>query len=424
MYQNSEKKLQMIYFYQMIGFFLIPLIKFNTWRRIRTGKELKNRYKERFGIATQSIKFSKKIIWIHAASIGEFKSVDFLINSFHQKYTLLITTTTVSAAEYAVKYYGEKIIHQFAPLDILFWVNKFLHHWNPSLIIWVESDLWPTTLHVIKKKKINAILINLRMSPISFNRWKKIPFFYDKIINCFSEIYAQSKMDQSRIQLLTKKNIKFVGNLKLLTTNDALLKNNPVHLVKNQNNITLLLASTHSGEEEILLPMIKNLMIEFDHLNVIIAPRHPERANEIISICSSFNLLSHLESSINNNKKSIIIINAFGILENYFTLSDIVFLGGSLIPAGGHNPIEPAKNKCVILSGSEIFNWQNIFEDMDLNDASIKVKNIAELKNQLKNLIIDKNKREIMQNNAFNFAQKQFVDKDVIENIIINKMNL
>ena len=414
----------MIYLYQIVGSFLIPLIKFNTWRRIIAGKELKNRYKERFGIATQSNQFSKKIIWIHAASIGEFKSIDFLINSLHEKYTLLVTTTTVSAAEYAVKYYGEKIVHQFAPLDILFWVNKFLYHWNPSLIIWVESDLWPTTLHSIKKKKINAILINLRMSPISFNRWKKIPFFYNEIINCFSEIFAQSKMDQNRVQQLTKKNIKFIGNLKLLTTNDALIKNNSVNLIKNKNIITLMIASTHSGEEAELLPMIKNLMIEFDHLNVIIAPRHPERAEEIISMCSLFNLVSHLESSVNDDKKSLIIINNFGILEKYFSLSDIVFLGGSLVSAGGHNPIEPAKNKCAILTGSEVFNWQNIFEDMSLNNASIKIKNITELKIQLKNLIIDKNKREIMQNNAFNFAQKQFVDKDVIINIITNKMSL
>ena len=414
----------MIYFYQILSFFLIPLIKFNTWGRIRKGKELKNRYKERFGITNQSVRFSKKIIWIHAASMGEFKSVDFLINSFHKEYTLLVTTTTVSAGEYAVKYYGKKIIHQFAPLDIIFWVNKFLHHWKPSLIIWVESDLWPTTLHTIKKKKINAILINLRMSPISFNRWKKIPFFYNKIINCFSEIFAQSKMDQSRIQLLTKKNIKFVGNLKLLTTNNALQRNNNIHLVKNENTITLMIASTHAGEEEEILPVIKNLMVEFKHLRVIIAPRHPERAGEIISICSSFNLSSHLESSTTEDKKSIIIINAFGILESYFALSDIVFLGGSLIPVGGHNPIEPAKSKCVILTGSEIFNWQNIFEDMEENDASIKIKNTTELKDQLKKLMINKNLREKMQNNAFIFAQKQFVDKNAIKNIILDKMNL
>ena len=424
MYHYGKKKLLMIYFYHLIGLILIPIIKVNIWRRIRNGKELKNRYKERFGISSQSITFSKKIIWIHAASIGEFKSVDFLINSFHKKYTLLITTTTVSAAEYAVKYYGEKIIHQFAPLDISFWVNKFLHHWSPHLIIWVESDLWPITLHTIKKKRINAILINLRMSPTSFNRWKKIPFFYNEIINCFSEIFAQSRMDQTRVQLLTKKNIKFVGNLKLLTTNDVLLKNNSLHLIKNKNAITLMFASTHFGEERILLPAIKDLMVEFNHLRVIIAPRHPERAKKIISMCSSFNLFSRLESSVSDDKKSIIVINTFGILEKYFSISDIVFLGGSMIDAGGHNPIEPARHKCVILTGPKIFNWQNIFEDMWVNKASIKIKDVAELKMQLKTLILDTNQREILKNNAFNFAQKQFVDKNAIKNIINDKMNL
>ena len=414
----------MIYIYKLIGILLIPFIKLNVYLRIQKGKESALRYKERFGISKIFKNDNKKIIWIHAASIGEFKSANYFIESLYKKYTILVTTTTLSAANYATANYGKKIIHQFAPLDILLWVNNFLDHWKPSLIVWVESDLWPTTLHTIKEKGINAILINLRMSPTSFSRWKRAPFFYNEIVSCFSEIFAQSEMDQTRVQLLTKNKIKFVGNLKLLTTNDALIEGNLLNLVKNENTIILMIASTHSGEEEILLPMIKNLIIQFDHLRVIIAPRHPDRAKEIISMCSSFNLKSHLESSISDNKKSIIIINAFGILESYFSISDIVFLGGSLIPAGGHNPIEPAKNKCVILTGSKIFNWQNIFEDMSTDKAIIKIKDIAELKIQLKNLIIDKNQREIMQNNAFNFAQKQFVDKNAIQCIITDKMNL
>ena len=203
-----------------------------------------------------------------------------------------------------------------------------------------------------------------------------------------------------------------------------MLENNSPDLIKNENTTILMIASTHPGEEEILLPIIKDLMVEFNHLRVIIAPRHPERAKEIISLCSSFNLLSHLELPISDDTQSVNIIDTFGILERYFSVSDIVFLGGSLVAAGGHNPIEPAKHKCVILTGSIIFNWQNIFDDMEVNNASIKIKNTEELKTQLKNLIIDKNQREIMQNNAFNFAQKQFVDKNVIKNIIINKMNL
>ena len=414
----------MIYLYQFLGFILIPFIKLNVWRRIKIGKELSNRYQERFGITNKSNKLSKKIIWIHAASVGEFKSADFLINILHEKYTLLITTTTVSAANYACDHYNNKIIHQFAPFDITFWVKKFLNHWKPSFIIWIESDLWPTTLNIIKQKNIRAILVNSRMSPKSFNKWKKFPLFYKQIIECFSEIFAQSKIDQNRIKLLTKKNIKFIGNLKFITTNRTFQKTNFSYLKKDQNFITLMITSTHNNEEAQLLPIIKDLFSKFQNLRIIIAPRHPERAKQIMSLCTSFNLLSHFESKKNNNKKSIIIVDSFGILSNYFNISDIVFLGGSLISAGGHNPIEPAMYNCAILTGPQIFNWQNIYEDMIKSQACKKIQSAKELKIHLNDLMNDKNKINIMKTNAYNFSQKQFVDIKVLEKIIYNEINL
>ena len=120
--------------YRFLGILLIPLIKLNILIRIKKGKESKIRYKERFGKITEK-RPSNKLIWIHAASIGEFKSADLVINSFYKKYTILITTTTLTAANFAEKYYGDKIIHQFAPLDIELWVKRFLNYWKPSLII-------------------------------------------------------------------------------------------------------------------------------------------------------------------------------------------------------------------------------------------------------------------------------------------------
>ena len=414
----------MINLYKILGFILIPYIKIHIWRRIKKGKELKERYKERFGITTQSNKLTNKVIWIHAASVGEFKSADFLINILYKKYTLLITTTTVSAANYASKHYDNKIIHQFAPFDITIWVKKFLNHWKPSLIIWIESDLWPTTLNLIKQRNIKAILVNLRMSPQSFNKWKKFPLIYTQTVECFSEIFAQSKIDQNRIKFLTKRNIKFIGNLKLITPNITLEKNNHSNLKKDEKFITLMITSTHDNEETQLLPIIKNLLNKFPNLRVIIAPRHPDRAKEIMSLCNTFKLLSNFESEKNNNKKSIIIINSFGILSNYFTLSDIIFLGGSLISAGGHNPIEPAIHKCAILTGPKIFNWQNIYEDMIESKACQKIQSVESLKIHLEILINDKNKIEIMKTNAYNFAQKQFVDTKVLEQTINNKINL
>ena len=113
------------------------------------------------------------------------------------------------------KYYSEKIIHQFAPLDIYPWVNNFLNKWKPKLIIWIESDLWPVTMYSIKKKTIKSLLVNVRMSPNSFEKWKIIKFFYRQITDCFSDIFAQSQLDRDRIKKLTNRDIKYIGNLKL-----------------------------------------------------------------------------------------------------------------------------------------------------------------------------------------------------------------
>ena len=136
----------MIYIYKFISLILIPFIKINIKIRIKKGLEMPERYKERYGKTEILSNTNKKTIWIHAASIGELKSADFLIKKYHKKYRLLITTTTVSAAKYATDNYKEEIIHQFAPLDIESWVAKFIQNWNPRLVIWIESDLWPTTL--------------------------------------------------------------------------------------------------------------------------------------------------------------------------------------------------------------------------------------------------------------------------------------
>ena len=202
------------YLYKYLGIILIPLIKLNVFFRILRGKENKKRFSERYGIASIE-RPEGNVIWIHAASIGEFKSADLLINLLYKNYTILVTTTTLSAANFALQNYHHKIIHQFAPLDISLWVEKFLNKWKPKLVIWIESDLWPITMELLKQKSIKSLLVNVRMSPQSFKKWKKIKFFYKQMTECFSEIFAQSQLDRERIKTLTNRNIKFIGNLKL-----------------------------------------------------------------------------------------------------------------------------------------------------------------------------------------------------------------
>ena len=409
----------MIYLYKILGFIFIPIIKINIYFRLKNKKELKSRYKERYGYSNYKFNNSKKVIWIHAASVGEFKTSDYFINKYNENYNLLITTTTVSAAEYAIKNYGKKIIHQFAPLDVNIWINKFLKKWDPYFIIWIESDLWPATLDNIKKKKINAILVNLRLSPKSLKKWKIFPSFYNNLLECFSEIFVQSKLDKERISQISNKNVKFIGNLKFTLSQNYDFQNRQTNNYKKQKDtFFLMLTSTHLGEESLLLPMIKDILEKYKNLNLIIAPRHPERSKEITDLCSLMNLRSHLFSENSNTNNKILIIDSFGVLPKYFEISDIVFLGGSLIPAGGHNPIEPAFHKCAILTGSHIFNWQNIFEDMIEKKGCLKVGSIEDLKISLESLLDSKDKIFDMKKNSFEFAQKQSVDTTFLDNTI------
>ena len=408
----------MIYIYKILSIILIPLIKFNIQLRLFKGKELISRYKERYGETSHPISTNKEVIWIHAASVGEFKSTDYIISKYYKDFTILITTTTVSAANYAKKYYKNKIIHQFAPFDIDIWVKKFLKNWNPKLIIWIESDLWPNTLYLIKKNKINAILFNLRISPKSLKRWRLIPFFYDNLIKCFNEVFAQSEIDQKRIKLLTNEKILYFGNLKLINLTIKKIKNK---IIKNNSEvITIMLTSTHSKEEKILLPIFNKFIKKHKNIQLIIAPRHSERCLEIKSICEQFNLSNIYESKINDKKnlKEVIIIDSFGILNNYFEKSDIVVMGGSFVPSGGHNPIEPSLHNCAILTGPKLFNWEDVFDNMSISKACIKVKSLEDLEININNLLISKEKINKLKTNAFNFAQKQFVDTNLLDKTI------
>ena len=306
----------MIFLYKIICIILIPIIKLNIRLRIKKNKELLSRHKERYGYSNLNAINNNNLIWIHAASIGEFKSADYFINKYHKEYTLLITTTTVSAANYANDHYADKITHQFAPLDIDIWVNRFLNHWKPKFIIWIESDLWPNTLNTIKKRGIKAILVNARLSPQSLKRWRLIPSFYNELLNSFSLILAQSKIDQKRINLITKRNIKFIGNLKLTPKNFNLEKNQEKITRKNSNITRIMLTSTHEKEESLLIPIIENFLKKDKNLQLIIAPRHIERSKQIFTLCAKYNISCQLESAKNKNSKDAIIIDTFGILSN------------------------------------------------------------------------------------------------------------
>ena len=409
----------MLFFYQFLGFILIPIIKINLYIRLLKGKEDKIRYPERYGISSINRPLGK-IIWIHAASIGEFKSSSMLINKLHPNFNILVTTTTISAANYAIENYGNKIIHQYAPFDIAKWVNRFLETWKPQLSIWIESDLWPTTLHLLKKKSIKSILINSRISPQSYQKWKYVKSFYKNIVSVFDEIFAQSPLDKKRIEFLTNREVNYIGNLKLSSIKKYtnISDNNYKNNVNNYN--TLMFASTHQGEEKKILKLIKNILSKINKLKIIIAPRHPERSNKILSILKKNNINTSLFKNSKNLEEDVLIVDSFGQMSLYFSLSDIVILGGSFVKMGGHNPIEPANNNCAIITGPYIYNWENLFIDMIDSGACYMLSNFIEIENFLLDLYNNTEKLNLIKNKAKKFSEKKFFQSEKLFHTINN----
>ena len=402
--------------YKIISYFLIPLIKINTFIRILNKKEDKIRYKERFGFTNLQKPLGKELIWIHASSVGEFKSSDFLINNFYNNYNILITTTTKTAADYAIKNYGDKIIHQYAPYDIIFWINKFLDFWQPKLVIWIESDLWPNTIVRLRERKITSVFLNARISPKSFNKWKYFSSYYKFITKTFFAIYAQSQNDLKRIKSLTNNEVGYLGNLKL-TKKFKVLSNSSI-----SKNINIMIASTHQNEEDLIIPHIEKISKKYPLINFFITPRHPERSRMIFNLLKSKKLNVGLHSRIKNSKFKFLIIDSFGKMDEFYNKSDIVVLGGSFTNNGGHNPIEAAVANCAIITGPNIFNWQNLYDDMIKKNCCLMIKNSKELEHNIINLIEDKNLISDLKKNALSFSESVFFDEDKLLNII--KSNL
>jgi 3-deoxy-D-manno-octulosonic-acid transferase len=402
--------------YKFISYFLIPLIYLNTFIRLIKKKEDSNRYKERFGFTNLKKINNKEVIWIHASSVGEFKSCDLLINNFYKKYNLLITTTTKTASDYAIENYGEKIIHQYAPYDVVPWINKFLEVWKPKLVIWIESDIWPNTIVRLREKKVSTIFLNARISPKSFKKWKFFPSYYKFITKTFFAIYAQSKNDLERIKKLTDVNVNYLGNLKLTKRKASF------STTKISEKINIMIASTHHNEESLIIPFLENISKKYPFINFFIAPRHPNRSKAIYDLLKNKKLDVKYFSQLENYNCRYLIIDSFGKMEEFFNKSDIVFLGGSLTKKGGHNPIEAALLNCAIITGPYVFNWQNLYKEMMDKNSCLMINEAKELEIKIINLIENKDLLEKYKKNALTFSNTVFFKEDKLIKLLNNKL--
>jgi len=394
----------MLLAYRILTFLLYPFFIIIIYLRKFYNKEDKLRYKEKIFISElSSNNFKKKCIWIHGASIGEIKSIFPIVDKLNNnKFNFLITTTTLSAGNLVIKKYknNSNIQHQYFPLDVKFLIKKFLDVWNPKLVIFVDSEIWPNLILELKKRKIKLALINGRITKKTFGRW----FFFSnsakKIFNSFDLCLASSRDSKKYLKKLNAKNLKYIGNLKFSgSINLNKIQNRNKNILNTTKNWCAV--STHSSEEIFCLKTHMLVKKKYEQLITIIIPRHINRANKIKRICDRFHLSSQIlngEQKILKNKE-IIIINSFGMVPKFLKYSKSVLMGKSISEkfkdSGGQNPIEAAKLGCKVYHGSNINNFKEIYKLLNDYKISEIIKNETELS---KKIISDLNNSKIYKN--------------------------
>ena len=354
--------------YQLGSALGTPIASQLLMRRQKRGKEHPERLKERLGQA--SIPRPKgPLIWVHGASVGEMLAAVSLIERLRaQNFAVLVTSGTVTSAALAEQRLPNGVLHQFIPLDAPRFVRRFLDHWRPGLALFIESDLWPNLICSCARRKIPMIIVNGRISERSFKRWRRVPRVIAALLNRFDLCLAQSATDAERYTKLGAPRVTATGNLKLDVpappADEATLRRLRDTIGKRP---VLIAASTHAGEEAVVIGAHRRLLAKFPALLTIIVPRHPARGEAIAADAKAAGLAVALRSRRAQPMPDIgvYIADTLGELGLMYRLAPIVFMGGSLASHGGQNPIEAIRLGAAIIHGPHVWNFAEIYATLD-----------------------------------------------------------
>jgi 3-deoxy-D-manno-octulosonic-acid transferase len=337
------------------------------WYRCRKGKEDRERLGERFGVSGVS-RPDGALWWFHAASVGETIAILPLLERLRAVWpdlNLLLTTFTLTSAQIAAARLPKGAIHQFSPLDSPTFVKRFLDHWRPDMALFTESEIWPNLIMEADARDIPLALVNARMSPRSFERWRRRSGLSRPLFSSFDVVLAQDRQFAGQLEQLGARQAIAAGSIKFdtppppvdlseLARLKAALGDRPVFLA----------ASTHPGEDEIVARAHLRLRERIPGLLTIIVPRHPQRGEEICAMLAGFGVAAPRRSlgGLPSSETGIYVADTLGELGLYYAAAPLAFIGGSFIPQGGHNPIEAVKLGSAVLTGPHWHNFRETYE--------------------------------------------------------------
>lgn len=341
---------------------------------------------------------NKKTIFFHAVSVGEVNAVEALIKKTRENFpdaNIVLSTTTKTGQEIAHKKL-EKTVNAitYFPFDFFFSINSFLNAVKPDKIVIAETEIWPDFVYLANRRNIPVYIVNGRLSPNSYKGYKKFSFFFNPVLAQYKGIYMQTQGDVERIlDVGAKQDItKCMGNLKFdikPTLSDSQITELAESLKLNGARM-IAAASTHKGEDEIVLEAFKELKAQFPEIKLLLAPRHPERYEKVSELIAqsgfSFGKRSQNDTFENND---IIMLDTMGELMKMFSICHFAFIGGSFSTTGGHNPLEANIWGKPVVSGDCVFNFKDIYAFLTQTNAAKLSSTPQELKEDMTKLLAD-----------------------------------
>lgn len=383
------------FFYQVIVGVSIPFVLIRLWFKNRKEPGYGERWWQRLGLGwpAYQVKGSEdKPYWLHAVSLGEAMAARPIIDDWLKqdaKHPILVTTTTLSGYQQIKQAYGDKVRHCFFPYDLACVMRRVVKRVQPACVVVMETELWWAWFRVLNQYHVPLILVNARLSKRSLRRYARFPSFSKPLFQCMDKVCAQTKFDARRFSVLMDgSSIEVMGNLKFDCP--AVSVDQSITPPWGTRRPVWLIASTHAPEEERLLPLVSRLKQDLPDLLVCIAPRHPNRREEILSSIKSSGLTVAVRSREEavEPDTSIYLLDTLGELADFYAFADVVFVGGSLIPHGGHNVLEPIAMGVPVVIGPYTFNFQSMVQSLLKQQGLVEVEDVEGLYRVTKDLFL------------------------------------
>ncbi|PWQ98800.1 lipid IV(A) 3-deoxy-D-manno-octulosonic acid transferase [Leucothrix arctica] len=361
--------------YSLLWYVLCPIILIRLFWRSRQNSAYRQHWQQRLGY----IKLDKKPrIWLHAVSVGETVAAKPLVDALISRYPthqILVTNTTPTGLETSVRLYGDSVEHSYFPYDAPHMVSRFLKRANPDLLVIMETEIWPNLISACNNHNVPTLIANARLSQRSTKGYARLSKLIAPVLKKVSHIACRSEQDiENFITIGANPNsLGMAGNIKFDILNNQNTDTKPA--LKEQLASSCLVwvaASTHKGEDEIILDCYATLKQQFPSLILILAPRHPERFNDVYTLCSQtpFTTDRRSENKVFSTNTEIILGDSLGEMAYWYAAADVVFVGGTLVETGGHNPLEASVFGVPVVTGPAVFNFEDVFKILTEADVA------------------------------------------------------